>query len=125
MRATVGVTIPIFDFGASKSRETQAQLQAQSAEQSKIFTTRMLEQQYRSAILQANSARERIRLIGDNIKNAEKVVEVSTLRYRAGEAPITEVTDAQIQVITLRTALYQAIYDYQIALTRIRQAVGK
>ncbi|MGI8495015.1 MAG: TolC family protein, partial [Pyrinomonadaceae bacterium] len=61
----------------------------------------------------------------DNIKNAEKVVEVSTLRYRAGEAPITEVTDAQIQVITLRTALYQAIYDYQIALARLRQAVGK
>ncbi len=125
VRATVGVTIPIFDFGASKSRETQAKIRAQTAEQSKIFTTRMLAQQYRSAILQANSARERIRLIGDNIKNAEKVVEVSTLRYRAGEAPITEVTDAQIQVITLRTALYQAIYDYQIALTRIRQAVGK
>lgn len=125
VRATIGVTIPIFDFGASKSRETQAKIRAQTAEQSKIFTTRMLAQQYRSAILQANSARERIRLIGDNIKNAEKVVEVSTLRYRAGEAPITEVTDAQIQVITLRTALYQAIYDYQIALARIRQAVGK
>ena len=125
VRATVGVTIPIFDFGASKSRETQAQIRAQTAEQSKIFTTRMLEQQYRSAVLQANSARDRIRLIGDNIKNAEKVVEISTLRYRAGEAPITEVTDAQTQVITQRTALYQAIYDYQIALARIRQAVGK
>ena len=125
VRATVGVTIPIFDFGASRSRETQAKIKAQTAEQSKIFTTRMLAQQYRAAILQAQSARERIRLIGDNIKNAEKVVEVSTLRYRAGEAPITEVTDAQLQVINLRTALYQAIYDYQIALARIRQAVGK
>ena len=125
VRATIGVTIPIFDFGASKSRETQAQIQAQTAEQSKIFTERMLAQQYRAAVLQANSARTRIRLIGENIQKAEKVVEVSTLRYRAGEAPITEVTDAQTQVITLRTALYQAIYDYQIALARIRQAVGK
>ena len=125
VRATIGVTIPIFDFGASKSRETQAQIRAQTAEQSKIFTTRMLEQQYRSAVLQANSARDRIRLIGDNIRNAEKVVEVSTLRYRAGEAPITEVTDAQTQVINQRASLYHAIYDYQIALARIRQAVGK
>lgn len=125
VRATVGVTIPIFDFGASKSRETQAKIRAQTAEQSKIFTARMLAQQYRSAVLQAQSARDRIRLIGDNIKNAEKVVEVSTLRYRAGEAPITEVTDAQTQVITQRAALYLAIYDYQIALARIRQAVGK
>ena len=125
VRATVGVTVPIFDFGLSKSRETQAQIRAQTAEQSKIFTTRMLEQQYRAAVLQAHSARDRIRLIGDNIKNAEKVVEVSTLRYRAGEAQFTEVTDAQTQVITQRTTLYQAIYDYQIALARIRQAVGK
>ncbi len=125
VRATVGVVVPIFDFGASKSRETQARLRAQTAEQSKIFTTRMLAQQYRSAILQANSARDRIRLIGENIRRAEKVVEVSTLRYRAGEAPITEVTDAQIQLVNQRTTLYQAIYDYQIALARIRQAVGK
>ncbi len=125
VRATVGVTVPIFDFGVIKSRVRQAEIRAQIAEQSKIFAERMLSQQYRAAVLQANSARDRIRLLGDSIVNAEKVVEVSLLRYRAGEAPITEVTDAQTQVINQRTALYQAIYDYQIALARIRQAVGK
>lgn len=125
VRATIGVNIPIFDFGASRSRETQARIQAQSLEQSKIFTERMLTQQFRAAELQARSARDRIRLIGESIKKAERVVEVSLLRYRAGEAQITEVTDAQTQVINQRTALYQAIYDYQIALARIRQAVGK
>ena len=125
VRATIGVSVPIFDFGISKSRETQARIQAQNLEQTKIFTTRMLTQQFRSAELQARSASGRIRLIGESIKNAEKVVEVSLLRYRAGEAQITEVTDAQTQLINQRTALYQAIYDYQIALARLRQAVGK
>ncbi len=125
VRATVGVTIPIFDFGVIKSRIQQAQIKAQIAEQSRIFTTRTLAQQFRAAELQARSARDRIRLLGDSIVNAEKVVEVSLLRYRAGEAQITEVTDAQIQLINQRAALYQAIYDYQIALARIRQAVGK
>lgn len=124
-QATIGVTIPIFDFGISKSREAQARLRRQAAEQTKIFTERMLAQQYRSAVLQAQSARNRIHLLGDSIKKAEKVVEVSTFRYRAGEAPITEVIDAQTQLITQRAALYQAIYDYQIALARLRQAVGK
>lgn len=124
-RATVGVTIPILDFGASKSRQTQAELRAQTAEQSRIFAERMLAQNFRAAVLQANSARDRIRLIGETIAKAEKVVEVSTLRYRAGEAPITEVTDAQTTLVAQRAALYQAIFDYQIALARIRQAVGK
>lgn len=124
-RAAVGVSIPIFDFGASRSRQIQAQLKARSSEQTRIFTERMLAQQFRAAILQAQSARDRIRLLGENIKNAEKVVEVSTLRYRAGEALITEVTDAQTSLIAQRAALYQAIFDYQIALARLRQAVGK
>ena len=125
VRATIGVTIPLFDFGISKSKETQARIQAESLEQTKLFTQRMLAQEFRAAELQARSARDRIRLIGESIKNAEKVVEVSLLRYRAGEAQITEVTDAQIQLINQRTALYQAIFDYQIALTRLKLAVGK
>ena len=125
VRATIGVTIPLFDFGISKSKETQARIQAESLEQTKLFTQRMLAQEFRAAELQARSARDRIRLIGESIKNAEKVVEVSLLRYRAGEAQITEVTDAQTQLINQRTALYQAIYDYQVALARLRQAVGK
>ena len=125
VRATIGVTIPIFDFGISKSRIRQAEIKAQIAQQSKVFTTRILTQQYRAAVLQAQSARDRIRLLGDSIKNAEKVVEVSLLRYRAGEAQFIEVTDAQTQLINQRAALYQAIYDYRIALARIRQAVGK
>ena len=125
VRATIGVTIPLFDFGISKSKETQARIQAESLDQTKLFTERMLAQEFRAAELQARSARDRIRLIGEGIKNAEKVVEVSLLRYRAGEAQITEVTDAQIQLINQRTALYQAIFDYQIALTRLKLAVGK
>jgi outer membrane protein TolC len=85
----------------------------------------MLAQQFHSALLQAQSARDRIRVLGENIKNAEKVLEVSTLRYRSGEAPIAEVTDAQTSLVQQRTALYQAIFDYQIAVARLRQAVGK
>ena len=124
-RATVGVTIPLLDFGASRSRQTQAELRAQLAEQSRIFAERMLAQNFRAAVLGATSARDRIRLIGETIAKAEKVVEVSTLRYRAGEAPITEVTDAQTTLVQQRAALYQAIFDYQIAVARIRQAIGK
>ena len=44
---------------------------------------------------------------------------------RAGEAQIVEVTDAQTTLVTQRSALYQAIYDYQIALSRLRQATGQ
>jgi len=49
----------------------------------------------------------------------------SIARYRAGEAQIIEVTDAQTMLVTQRAALYQALFDYQTALGRLRQATGQ
>ena len=49
----------------------------------------------------------------------------SAARYNAGEASIVEVTDAQNTLIILRLALYQAIFDYQTARTRLLRAIGR
>jgi len=35
------------------------------------------------------------------------------------------VTDAQTTLVEKRTALYQAIFDYQTALSRLRYATGQ
>lgn len=124
-RATVGVSIPLFDWGASKSRQKQADLRAQISENSRIFTERQFAAQFNSNLTQAKSAASRIRSLAENFRNAEKILEVAILRYRAGETQIIEVTDAQNQVIIQRNALLQAIYDYRIAVARLRLATGK
>ena len=74
---------------------------------------------------QARSAAERIRLTQGGVADAERNVEVSIARYRAGEAQIIEVTDAQTTLTAQRAALYQALYDYQVALARLRQATAQ
>jgi outer membrane protein TolC len=56
---------------------------------------------------------------------AERNLDVSIARYRAGEAPILEVTDAQTTLIAQRTAYYQALFDYQSARARLAQAIGQ
>jgi outer membrane protein TolC len=56
---------------------------------------------------------------------AQDDLTASIARYRAGEAPIVEVTDAETILVEQRTALYQASYDYQVALARLRQATGQ
>ena len=52
-------------------------------------------------------------------------VTISIARYRAGEAPITEATDAQTTRAQQRLALQQALFDYQIALAHLREAAGQ
>jgi outer membrane protein TolC len=125
VQATVGITIPIFDWGASRSRQRQAQFRLQSLESARRLAQRNYSQQFTTARQQALSAAERIRLSRAGITDAERNLEISIARYRAGEAQIIEVTDAQNTLTAQRGALYQAVFDYQVALARLRQATGQ
>jgi len=82
-------------------------------------------QQFYAAQAQANTAAARVRLAGQALTLAQSNLNTSIARYRAGEAQIIEVTDAQTTLVTRRLALYQAIFDYQTALGRLRQATGQ
>jgi outer membrane protein TolC len=124
VQANVGVTIPIFDKGA-KSRETQAQLKIQQAANTRALAERQFVQAFHTARTQAISARARIRQLGATITDAEQNVRASLARYQAGEAPITEVTDAQNLLVAQRQLLYQAIFDYQTARSRLLRAIGQ
>ena len=119
------MTIPLFDRGASRSRQTQAEIRAAIAENNRKLAERNFAEQFFSARAEAENAALRIKQIGASIADAEKNIAASTARYQAGEAQINEVTDAQNTLTILRNALYQAIYDYQIARKNLRQAVGK
>jgi outer membrane protein TolC len=123
--ASVSVTIPIFDWGASRSRELQAQLRARSAEQERQLALRNFAQQFYTARAQALSAAVRARLLQQSVADAERNVQTSISRYRAGEAPILEVTDAQTTLAAQRASLFQALFDYQIARARLAQAAGQ
>ena len=125
VQANVGVTLPLFDRGASKSRETQARLKIQQTENNRILAERQFVQQFYTARTQAISAAARIKQLGDTIKDAEANLSASLARYRAGEAQINEVTDAQNLLVTQRQTLYQAIFDYQTARARLLRAIGQ
>lgn len=123
-QVNVGLTVPIFDKGA-KSRETQAKLKIQQTENARLLAERQFVQAFYTARTQAISARSRIRQIAASITDAEQNLAASLARYQAGEAPITEFTDAQNLLIAQRQLLYQAIFDYQIARSKLLRAIGE
>jgi outer membrane protein TolC len=123
--AAISLTIPIFDWGVSRSRERQAQLRAQSVDAQRVLALRTFNQQFYSARAQALSAARRTQILQAAVADAVRNVQTSIARYRAGEAPILEVTDAQTTLATQRAALFQALFDYQIARTRLQQAAGQ
>jgi outer membrane protein TolC len=123
--AAISLTIPIFDWGATRSKERQASLRVEVAENERTLAVRGFTQQFYAAKAQAANAAARISLARDGLLKAQDNLGASIARYRAGEAQIIEVTDAQTTLVTQRSALYQAIFDYQVALARLKQATGQ
>lgn len=123
--AAISLSIPVFDWGASRSRQRQAQLRADVAENERTLALRGFTQQFYAARAQVESAVSRIALAREGVTKADNNVAASIARYRAGEAAIVEVTDAQTTLVEQRNALYQAIFDYQTSLARLRQATGR
>jgi outer membrane protein TolC len=122
--AAISLNIPIFDWGSSRSREQQARLRVDVAENERTLALRGFTQQFYAARAQAASAEARINLSRQGVAKAQDNLAASIARYRAGEAQIVEVTDAQTTLVEQQTALYQALFDYQTALARLRQATG-
>jgi outer membrane protein len=123
--ASVSLTVPIFDWGASKSRERQAKLRAETIESQRVLARRGFAQMFNSARAQAASAAARVQRLQSAVADAQRNVDASIARYRAGESLIIEVTDAQSTLAAQRTALNQAIFDYQIARARLAQATAQ
>ena len=123
--AGFSLNIPIFDWGASRSRERQARLQVQVAENERAVAVRGFTQEFYAARAQVANALARIALARDGVSKAQENLNASIARYRAGEAQIIEVTDAQTTLVTQRSALYQALFDYQIGLAKLKRASGQ
>ncbi|HEY8847739.1 MAG TPA: TolC family protein, partial [Thermoanaerobaculia bacterium] len=123
--AMANVDVPIFDWGASRSRQRQAELRARGAELQSQLLTRELYLQFATARQEAVTAAERVDNARRAVSDAERNVTISISRYRAGEAPITEVTDALTTQATQRLTLQQALFDYQVARAHLLEAVGQ
>lgn len=123
--ATVSLNIPIFDWGASRSRERQARFRLQSLESERTLALRNFNQQFYGARAQALAAVSRYQLLSQSVADAERNVQASIARYRSGEGPLIEVTDALSTLAAQRAALNQALFDYQSAKSRLIQVTAQ
>src|SRR5205085_1425788 len=84
--AAVSLTIPIFDWGATRSKERQANLRVQVAENERTIAVRGFAQQFYAARAQAANAAARIAIAREGVNKAQDNLSASIARYRAGEA---------------------------------------
>jgi outer membrane protein TolC len=122
---TGNLVIPIFDWGIGAAKQRQAELKLQGARNQAVLARRTAEQEFNRAREEAFTAIRRVDNARAALDDAQRNLDISIARYRAGEAPILEVTDAMTTLATQRTNYNQALFDFEIARAHLQEAAGE
>jgi outer membrane protein TolC len=117
--AIITLNVPIFNFGASKSRATQAELRARSLDVQRDNLTLQLKQEFYAARAGARSALDRTQFAFQAATAAQENLTLTFDRYNANKATLLEVLDAESDYNSTRLEYYQAIVDYHSARARL------
>lgn len=117
--AIITLNVPIFNFGASKSRAKQAELRARSLDVQRGNQVLQLKQEFYAARAGALSALDRTEFAAQAATAAQQNMSLTFDRYRSKKANLLEVLDAQSDYSATRLKYYQAVVDYHSARARL------
>jgi outer membrane protein TolC len=123
--ATLGVRFNIFEGNATSARLRQA-VARRSQDEARLYDlTAQLRLELATATRDATVAKERIGVTEQAISQADENVRINSNRYVEKVGTATELLDAQTLLTQTRVDYYTALYDYQVALARVKKARGE
>ena len=123
--AQVQAVVPLWNWGAIKSRIKQAELRRQLAQNDLTLSQRQLLSNLNSFYLEAESARLQIATLRKSAQLAAESLRLTLLRYQAGEVTVLEVVDAQNTVVQARNAYDDGLVRYRVALANLQTLAGE
>lgn len=119
------VNVPVWNWGATRSRVRQAELQRKQAQQDLTFAQRGLQLNLDTFYLEAQVARTQIESLRSSLALSEESLRLTVLRYQAGEATALEVVDAQSTLVQARNAYDDGLARYRAALAGLQVLTGR
>jgi outer membrane protein TolC len=116
------VSLPVADGGAVAAKVRQAGSDLQSSMDALDQAKLTVAQDVRTAALSLQEAAQRTRVTAGTVALAETALGLAKDRYEAGMGILTEVTNAQAQLIQAQFNAVNAQYDYAIALAQLQWA---
>jgi outer membrane protein TolC len=122
--AQAQLTVPIWTWGAARSKIRQAELRAQQAKVDLTATQRELLGNLNSYYLEARAAAGQLPSLQQSVTLSQDNLRLTQLRYQAGESTAQEVVDAQTQLTQSRGAYDDGLVRYRLAIANLQTLTG-
>jgi outer membrane protein TolC len=122
--AIATVNIPLWNWGANRSKVTQADLKRKQAQRELSLAQRKLLADMRSLYHEAEAARSELELLKSSAELAAESLRLTTLRYQGGEATVLEVVDAQNTLTQAQNGYSDGQLRYRTALANLQTLTG-
>jgi outer membrane protein TolC len=122
--ATATLQLPVWNWGANRSRLKQADLRREQARVELSFAQRQLLAKLRALYEEARTARSELDSLSRSAELAGESLHLTTLRYQAGEATVLEVVDAQNTFTLARNAFNEGQSRYRVSLANLQTLTG-
>lgn len=122
--AQATLNIPVWNWGATRSKIKQAELRRDQAQLDLTLAQRTLQSNVAAAHAEAELAQAQIESLRSSMDLAVESLRLTVLRYQAGEATAFEVVDSQNTVNLARNAYDDGLARYRVALTNLQILTG-
>ncbi len=122
--AQVTLNIPVWNWGATRSKVKQAVLKQQQAELDLTLAQRTLQGNVASAYREIQTAQAQVDSLRSSSDLSAESLRLTVLRYQAGEANALEVVDAQTTLAQARNAYDDGLVRYRVALANLQALTG-
>jgi outer membrane protein len=122
--ASATLQIPIWSWGTNRSKLKQADLRRDQAKAELSFAQRQLLSNLRGFYNEVTTARAQLETLGQSAELAAESLRLTTLRYKAGEATVLEVVDAQNTLTQARNAYDDGQSRFRVAVANLQTLTG-
>ena len=122
--ATATLQLPVWNWGANRSKLKQASLLREQAQVELTFTQRQLLAKLRTLYDEARIARSELDSLNESADLGAESLRLTTLRYQSGEATVLEVVDAQNTATLTRNAFSDGQSRFRVALANLQTLTG-
>lgn len=116
--------IPVFSWGADRSKLKQAELRRDQSHVELKFAQRQLLSHLQQFYSEAETARAQMESLASSAEMAAESLRLTTMRYQAGESTVLEVVDAQNTLTQARNAYDDGQSRYRLAVANLQTLTG-